>query len=94
MTRYRIAGQLVQSIVVSLAKNIALPVCVYLTCTWIFSLPLSFDVYRRADGCATQRRKRFPVRRALQNRAGVGDYYGIFIDRTVTVIDSCIALSL
>ena len=39
MTRYRIAGQLVQSIVASLAKNIALPVCVYLTCTWIFSLP-------------------------------------------------------
>ena len=38
MTKYRIAGQLKQSLTVVLAKNIAFPVCVYLTCTQVFVL--------------------------------------------------------
>ena len=39
LTRYRIAGQLRQSLVVAMSKNIALPVCVYVSCTQVFSLP-------------------------------------------------------
>ncbi|MCH8105972.1 MAG: AEC family transporter [Proteobacteria bacterium] len=39
MTKYRIAGQLRQSVTVVLAKNIAFPVCVYFTCTQVFALP-------------------------------------------------------
>ena len=38
MTKYRIAGQLKQSITVVLAKNIAIPICVYLTCSQVFLL--------------------------------------------------------
>ena len=38
MTKYRIAGQLKQSMMVVLAKNIAFPVCVYLACTQVFLL--------------------------------------------------------
>ena len=38
MTKYRIAGQLKQSATVVLAKNIAFPLCVYLTCTQVFAL--------------------------------------------------------
>ncbi len=39
MTKYRIAGQLSQSISVIVAKNIAFPTCVYFTCTQLFALP-------------------------------------------------------
>ena len=39
LTKYRIAGQFRQSLVVVMAKNIALPVCVYVSCTQIFALP-------------------------------------------------------
>ena len=38
MTKYRIAGQLGQSITVVLAKNIAFPLCVYYTCSQVFAL--------------------------------------------------------
>jgi len=38
MTKYRIAGQLSQSITVVLAKNIAFPLCVYYSCSQVFTL--------------------------------------------------------
>ena len=38
MTKYRVAGQLGQSIAVIAAKNVGLPVCVYLSCTLLFDL--------------------------------------------------------
>jgi hypothetical protein len=38
MTKYRIAGQLKQSIIAVLAKNIAFPVCVYIACSQLFLL--------------------------------------------------------
>jgi predicted permease len=38
MTKYRIAGQLKQSIIAVLAKNIAFPVCVYVACSQLFLL--------------------------------------------------------
>jgi len=38
MTKYRIAGQLTQSITVVLAKNIAFPLCVYYSCSQVFAL--------------------------------------------------------
>jgi hypothetical protein len=38
MTKYRIAGQLTQSITVVLAKNIAFPLCVYYSCSQVFTL--------------------------------------------------------
>ena len=38
MTKYRIAGQLTQSITVVLGKNIALPLCVYYSCSQVFAL--------------------------------------------------------
>jgi len=38
MTKYRIAGQLSQSITVVLAKNIAFPVSVYYSCSQVFDL--------------------------------------------------------
>ncbi|MEM7294144.1 MAG: AEC family transporter, partial [Pseudomonadota bacterium] len=38
MTKYRIAGQLSQSLTVTALKNLALPVCVYFFCTELFQL--------------------------------------------------------
>jgi predicted permease len=38
MTKYRIAGQIKQSLVVILAKNILFPATVYLSCTLLFNL--------------------------------------------------------
>jgi predicted permease len=38
MTKYRIAGQLKQSVTVILGKNIAFPVCVYFASTQVFAL--------------------------------------------------------
>ena len=38
MTKYRIAGQLKQSITAVLTKNIAFPICVYLTCSQFLGL--------------------------------------------------------
>ncbi|MEM7206402.1 MAG: AEC family transporter [Pseudomonadota bacterium] len=38
MTRYRIAGQLTQSIVVTITKNLGLPLIVYLSCSMVFGM--------------------------------------------------------
>ena len=38
MTKYRIAGQLKQSLVVTAIKNVAFPACVYVSCTAVFEL--------------------------------------------------------
>ena len=38
MTKYKIAGQLKQSLTVILAKNILFPACVYFSCTQLFNL--------------------------------------------------------